>query len=99
MNFENGTISGSAASSWIRLKRRRENLSPDNVRLLSASGRMLRYVQPDLKDIADRYTVVSNGASKYAFVVSRNANIDVRLFFAAVSRKSKIFHNVRAQAL
>jgi hypothetical protein len=32
-------------------------------------------------------------------VVSRNANIDVRLFFAAVPGKSKVSHNVRAQAL
>jgi hypothetical protein len=60
---------------------------------------MLRYFQPDLKDIADRDAVVSNGASKYAFVVSRNANVDVRLFFAAVPRKTKILHNVRAPAL
>ena len=60
---------------------------------------MLCYVQPDLQDIAHRYAVVSNGASKYAFAVSRNANIDVRLFLAAVPGKSEVSHNVRAQAL
>jgi hypothetical protein len=60
---------------------------------------MLRYVEPNLKDIACGHAVLSNGASKYAFVVSRNPNKNVLLFFSPVSRNTKVSHNVRTQAL
>jgi hypothetical protein len=39
---------------------------------------MLRYVEPNLQDIAHWYTILRDCATKHAFAISGNADVNVR---------------------
>ena len=60
---------------------------------------MLRYIQPDLKDIAYWYFVLSDDSPKDTFAVSRNPYVKICLFLPSVPGKTKVPDDVRAHAL
>src|ERR1700730_5290882 len=74
-------------------KRRTQNLSPNQVRLLSASRGMLGDVEPDLQYVACRYTVLQNNPAKHRFVVPGNLDIDVRIPIHPNCGESQLLEN------
>ena len=60
---------------------------------------MLRYIQPDLKDIAYWYLVFSDDSPKDTFTVSWNPYIKIWLFLPSVPGKTKVPDDLRAHAL
>src|SRR5260370_14830847 len=75
-----------------------ENPSIIDVPLLPSSRRMLRHIEPYLKDIARWNSVLLYHSAKHTFAVSRNANENVALVFGSVGRKAKAFEDILAHA-
>src|SRR2546430_12958639 len=78
-------------SSLRRLKCWSKYLSPDDVRLLLASRRVLSDIEPHLNNIADRQAALLHNSAEYTFAVARKTHVDVPVLFLRVFRKTRVF--------
>lgn len=69
-----------------------------HVPLFPSSRRVLHYIEPDLKNVARWESVLLYHSAKHTFVVTRNVNENVGLFFGSVSREARPFEDILTHA-